>query len=181
MGEFIAATRASFRPCMALLSARCCSSGGSTWRLQSVCKLLANPTSTSLNIPLGNENEALDSSKHHGNCKIKLLHWTVTLTSLHLQRNEGQYHAFEDCDCPHRLGCCVSLNVVRIKPIDVCFLIFAHWSPCQQCHDSVAGPDVGRSVAGAEFLFYHSNFVVYHLKLKARKNCRHRLVDLSSW
>ena len=54
-------------------------------------------------------------------------------------------------------------------------------SPCQQCHDSVAGPDIGRSAAGAEFLFYHSNFVVHHLELKARKNCRHRLVDFSSW
>ena len=30
-------------------------------------------------------------------------------------------------------------------------------------------------------LFYHSNFVVHQLKLKARKNCRHRLVDFSSW
>ena len=28
--------------------------------------------------------------------------------------------------------CCVSFNVVRIKPIDVCFLIFARRSPCQQ-------------------------------------------------
>ena len=83
--------------------------------------------------------------------------------------------------CPHRLGCCVSLNVVRIKPIDVFFLIFAHQSPCQQCHDSVAGPDVGRSAAGAEFLFYYSNFVVHQLELKARKNYRHHLVDFSSW
>ena len=95
--------------------------------------------------------------------------------------NAGQYHASEDCDCPHRLGCCVRLNVVRIKPIDVCFLIFAHRSPCQQCHDSVAGPDVRRSAAGAEFLFYHSNFVAHHLELKAHKNCRHRLVYFSSW
>ena len=85
MVEFIAATRATFRPCMGLLSARCSSSGGSTWRLQSVCKLLANPTFTSLNIPWGNETEALDSSKQHGDRKIKLLQWTVPLTSLHLQ------------------------------------------------------------------------------------------------
>ena len=42
-----------FRPCMGLLSARCSSSGGSTWRLQSAWKLPANLTSTSLNIPLG--------------------------------------------------------------------------------------------------------------------------------
>ena len=52
VGVFIAATRAIFRPCMELLSARCSSPGGSTWRLQSVRKLLANLTSTSLNIPL---------------------------------------------------------------------------------------------------------------------------------
>ena len=83
--------------------------------------------------------------------------------------------------CPHRLGCCVSLNVVRIKLIDVFFLIFAHRSPSQQCHDSVAGPDVGRSAAGAEFLFYYSNFVVHQLELKARKNYRHHLVGFSSW
>ena len=119
--------------------------------------------------------------KHHGDRKIKLLQWTVTLTSLHSQWDKGQYHASEDCDCPHRLGCCVSLNVVCIKPIDVWFLIFAHWSPCQQCRDSVAGPDVGRSAAGAEFPFYHSNFVILQLELKAHKNCRHRLVDFSSW
>ena len=37
---FITATRATFRPCMGLLSARCSSSGGSTWRLQSACELL---------------------------------------------------------------------------------------------------------------------------------------------
>ena len=54
-------------------------------------------------------------------------------------------------------------------------------SPCQQCHDSVAGPDVGWSAGGAEFLFYHSNFVVHQLKLKAHKNYSHRLVDFSSW
>ena len=52
---------------------------------------------------------------------------------------------------------------------------------CQQCHGSVAGPDVGRSAASAEFLFYHSNFVVHQLELKARENCRHRLVDFASW
>ena len=54
-------------------------------------------------------------------------------------------------------------------------------SPSQQYHDSVAGPNVGRSAAGAEFLFYNSNFVVHQLELKARKNCRHRLTDFSSW
>ena len=86
---------------------------------------------------------------------------------LHSQWNGGQYHVTQDCDSSHQLGCCVSLNVVRIKPIAVCFLIFAHRSPCQQCHDSVAGPDVGRSAAGIEFLAYHSNFVVHHFELKA--------------
>ena len=84
VGEFIPATRATFRPCMGLLSARCSSSGGSTWRVQSVCKLLATHTFTSLNIPLGNENEALDSSKHHGDRKIKLLQWTVTRHSTYI-------------------------------------------------------------------------------------------------
>ena len=83
------------------------------------CKVLANLTPTSLNIPLGNENEAIDSSKtHHGdqksNCCSELSH-----ISLHSQWNEGHYHASEYCDCPHRLGCCVSVNVVRIKSIDV--------------------------------------------------------------
>ena len=62
-----------------------------------------------------------------------------------------------------------------------CMFHFAHQSPCQQCHDPVAGPDIGRSAAGAEFLFYHSNVVVHQLELKARKTCRHRLVDFSSW
>ena len=78
----------------------------------------------------------------------------------------------------HRLGCCVRLNVVRIKPINVWFLIFAHQLPCRQCHDSAAGPDVGRWAAGVGFLFYHSNIVVHHLELEARKNCRHHLVRL---
>ena len=55
------------------------------------------------------------------------------------------------------------------SPSMYCFLIFAHQSPCQKCHDSVAGPDVGRSAAGVEFLFNHSNFVVPHLETKARK------------
>ena len=68
---------------------------------------------------------------------------------------------------PTSIGLLCSFNVVLIKPIDVCFLIFAHWSPCQQCHDSVAGLDVGRSAAGVEFLFYHSNFVVHQIQLKA--------------
>ena len=49
---------------------------------------------------------------------------------------------------------------------------FAHRSHCQRCNDSVAGPDVGRSAAGIEFLVYHSNFVVHDFELKARKNCR---------
>ena len=88
-----------------------------------VWKLLANPTSTSLNFPVGNKNEALDSSKQHGDRKIKLLQWTVTLISLHLQWNEGQNHASEDCDCPHRLGCCVSLNVKAHR------LKFPHFRP----------------------------------------------------
>ena len=51
----------------------------------------------------------------------------------------------------------------------------------QQCYDSVAGPDVGRSAAGVEFLFYPSNFVVHQLEFKAHKNCRHCLVNFSSW
>ena len=45
-----------------------CDHCGSTWRLQSACKLLANLTSTSLNIPLRNEKEAL---KHHNEQKSK--------------------------------------------------------------------------------------------------------------
>ena len=67
---------------------------------------------------------------------------------------------------------------VRIKPNDVCFLIFAHRSPCQQCHDYVAVPDVGRSAAGVGFLLYHSNFIAHRLELKAHKNGRHHLVRL---
>ena len=65
-----------------------------------------------------------------------------------------------------------------LKPIDVCFHIFAQRSPCQQYQDSVAGPDEGRWAAGIEFLVYHSNFVVHHFELKARENCRNRLVRL---
>ena len=53
--------------------------------------------------------------------------------------------------------------------------------PVNGVNDIVAGPDVGRSAAGAEFNFYHSNFVVLHLELKARKNCHHRLVDVPNW
>ena len=34
-----------------------------------VCKLLVNLTSTTLNIPLGNENDALESLKHHDDQK----------------------------------------------------------------------------------------------------------------
>ena len=132
MGVFIAATRATFRPCMGLLSARCSSSGGSTWRLQSAWKLLANLTFISLNIPLGKWKRGPREFKTSRRPEIKLLQWTVTLISFHSQWNEGQYHVSEDCNCPHRLGCCVSLNVVGIKPIDVCFLIFARRSPCQQ-------------------------------------------------
>ena len=43
-----------------------------------VCKLLVNLTSTTLNIPLGNENDAIESSKHHddqkANCCNELSH-----------------------------------------------------------------------------------------------------------
>ena len=81
MGVFITATRATFRLCMGLLSARCSSSGGSIWRLQSAWKLLANLTSTSLNIPLGKWKRgprSVDSSKHldgqKSNCCKELSH-----------------------------------------------------------------------------------------------------------
>ena len=70
----------------------------------------------------------------------------------------------------------LNLNAIHIKPINVCFPIFSHRSPCQQCHDSVAGPDIGRSAAGVDFLFYHSNFAIHHPELKARKNCRQHRV-----
>ena len=50
-GLLITAIRATLHPCMGLQSARCSNSGGSTWRLQSVCKLLAKLLSTSPNIP----------------------------------------------------------------------------------------------------------------------------------
>ena len=123
--------------------------------LGSACKLLANLMS-SLNNPL--------------------LQWTVTVISPYSQWNDGQYHASEDCDCPHCLYCCVSFNGIRIKPIDVCFPIVARRPPCQQCHDSVADPDRGRSAADVDFLFNHSNLAVHHVKLKARNNCRHHFV-----
>ena len=70
----------------------------------------------------------------------------------------------------------VSVWISFASSIDVCFLIFAYRSPCQQCHDSVAGHGVGRSAAGVEFLFYHSNFVNHHPELKSRKNCNGHLV-----
>ena len=91
--------------------------------------------------------------------EIKLLQWIATLVS-------RLY-----CDYPHLLGCCVSLNAGWHQAIDVYLLIFSHQLSCQKCHDSLAGPDVGWSVAGVEFLLYNSNFVVHHLKLKARQNC----------
>ena len=134
-----------------------------------------------LTFPWGNENECPRELKTSRWPEIKLLQWTVTLISLHSQWNESQYRALEDCDCAHWLDCFVSLNLVRIKPIDVFFLIFAHRSHCLQCHDSVAGPDVGQSAAGAAFLFYHSNFVVHQLELKACKNCCNCLAHFSSW
>ena len=74
----------------------------------------------------------------------------------------------------------MKVSIMPLKSIDVCFLIFAHRSPCQQCRDSVAGPDVGWSAAGIEFLVYHSNFVVHHFELKALKNCRHHPVKLGN-
>ena len=61
MGVFIAANTHTLLLCMELLSTGFITSDGSTWWLQSACKLLANLTSTSLNIPWGNENEALSS------------------------------------------------------------------------------------------------------------------------
>ena len=122
--------------------------------------------STSLNILLGNESEA-PIAPNITTTRNQTAARKVTLVSLHSQWNESQYHASEDC--PHLLGCCFSFNVVRTKPIDVCFLSLAHRSPCQQCYDSVADPDIARSAAGVKFLFYHSNFVVHHLELKARK------------
>ena len=70
---------------------------GSTWRLHGKWKLLENLSSTSLNIPMGNENELKKS------CLLK-----------------------QDYDCPHRLGCCVSLNTGSHQAHRC---MFAHFRP----------------------------------------------------
>ena len=112
--------------------------------------------------------------------------WDCCTELSHLYRSthdeiKGQYNAAEDCGCLHLFGCCVSLNIVRIKSIDVCFLIFGYRSPCQQCHDYVAGHGVGRSAAGVEFIFYHSNFVTITPNSNPVKTAAATLSDFSSW
>ena len=104
MGVFIATTRAIFRLCMGLLSARCSSSGGSTcvettsdshvhFAKHSPGEMMR--PSIAENIPMtGNQTAAM-------NCYTYIAH---------SQWDESRYHASEDCDCPHRLGCYVSFE-----------------------------------------------------------------------
>ena len=63
---------------------------------------------------------------------------------------------FLSCDCLHRLGCCVGLNVG--KPINVRPLIFAHRSSYQKCYVSVTAPDTGWPAAEVKFPRYQGSW-----------------------
>ena len=179
MGEFIAATRITFRPRWGLLPASSGgSSGGSTWRRQSACELLANLTSSSLNIPLENENEAFDSSKHHGDQKLNCCN---ELSHLYRSSHNGMKVNIMPMKITiaHIGWVAASVSVsFASSPSMYVFIIFAHRSPCQQCYDFVAGPDVSKSAAAVEFIVYHSNFVVHYFEVKACEHWYHGLVRL---
>ena len=102
-----------------------------------------------------------------------------TAMNITMTRNQTaamiSFHS-KDYDYPHRLDCCISLYAGSHLALQC---MFAHFrSPCHQCHDSIAGPNVGWSAACFKFLLYHSNFVIPHFQLKARQNCRRHLVRL---
>ena len=85
-------TRAKLPSCMGRPSARCNSFSISIWRLQSACKLLANPMLTRSKFSMGNKKKrGTWQPKQLWRRGIQLLQWAVTLISLHSQLGEVNF------------------------------------------------------------------------------------------